>query len=47
MKSVLVVDDEPQLVRALQVNLQEEGYSVTPPRTVRKHCELQPISRRT
>lgn len=28
MKSVLVVDDEPQLVRALQVNLQEEGYSV-------------------
>ena len=28
MKSVLVVDDEPQLVRALQVNLEAEGYSV-------------------
>lgn len=29
MKSVLVVDDEPQLVRALQVNLEAEGYTVT------------------
>lgn len=29
MKSVLVVDDEPQLVRALQINLEAEGYSVT------------------
>lgn len=29
MKSVLVVDDEPQLVRALQINLEAEGYTVT------------------
>ena len=28
MKSVLVVDDEPQLVRALQINLEAEGYTV-------------------
>lgn len=28
MRSVLVVDDEPQLLRALQVNLQAEGYQV-------------------
>jgi two-component system KDP operon response regulator KdpE len=26
---VLVVDDEPQLLRALQINLRAEGYSVT------------------
>ena len=29
MKRVLVVDDEPQLLRALQINLRAEGYSVT------------------
>lgn len=29
MKSVLVVDDEPQLVRALQINLEAEGYTVS------------------
>lgn len=29
MKRVLVVDDEPQLVRALQINLEAEGYTVT------------------
>jgi two-component system KDP operon response regulator KdpE len=28
MRTVLVVDDEPQLLRALQVNLQAEGYQV-------------------
>lgn len=28
MRTVLVVDDEPQLLRALQVNLQIEGYQV-------------------
>ena len=28
MRIVLVVDDEPQLLRALQVNLQAEGYRV-------------------
>ena len=28
MRTVLVVDDEPQLVRALQVNLEAEGYTV-------------------
>jgi two-component system KDP operon response regulator KdpE len=28
MKRVLVVDDEPQLLRALQINLRAEGYSV-------------------
>jgi two-component system KDP operon response regulator KdpE len=28
MRTVLVVDDEPQLLRALQVNLQVEGYRV-------------------
>lgn len=28
MRTVLVVDDEPQLLRALQVNLQAEGYLV-------------------
>ncbi|WP_395405677.1 response regulator (plasmid) [Arthrobacter sp. UC242_113] len=28
MRTVLVVDDEPQLLRALQVNLQAEGYRV-------------------
>ena len=28
MKTVLIVDDEPQLLRALQVNLQAEGYRV-------------------
>ncbi|MFL4474385.1 response regulator [Paeniglutamicibacter sp. MACA_103] len=29
MKNVLLVDDEPQLVRALQINLEAEGYAVT------------------
>ncbi|MBV1779719.1 response regulator [Paeniglutamicibacter sp. ABSL32-1] len=29
MRSVLLVDDEPQLVRALQINLEAEGYAVT------------------
>lgn len=29
MKSILVVDDEPGLVRPLQVNLEAEGYRVT------------------
>ncbi|AMM31592.1 Two component transcriptional regulator, winged helix family [Sinomonas atrocyanea] len=29
MKRVLVVDDEPQLLRALQINLRAEGYTVT------------------
>ncbi|MFL4478428.1 response regulator [Paeniglutamicibacter sp. ORCA_105] len=29
MKHVLLVDDEPQLVRALQINLEAEGYAVT------------------
>ena len=29
MKRVLVVDDEPQLLRALQINLRAEGYAVT------------------
>ncbi|MDT0168177.1 response regulator [Pseudarthrobacter sp. BRE9] len=28
MKTVLIVDDEPQLLRALQVNLEAEGYRV-------------------
>lgn len=28
MRTVLIVDDEPQLLRALQVNLQAEGYKV-------------------
>ncbi|GAC1488984.1 MAG: response regulator [Pseudarthrobacter sp.] len=28
MRTVLVVDDEPQLLRALQVNLHAEGYAV-------------------
>lgn len=28
MRTILVVDDEPQLLRALQVNLQAEGYQV-------------------
>lgn len=28
MRTVLIVDDEPQLLRALQVNLQAEGYRV-------------------
>ena len=28
MKRVLVVDDEPQLLRALQINLRAEGYAV-------------------
>ncbi|MDP5227503.1 MULTISPECIES: response regulator [Arthrobacter] len=28
MKKVLVVDDEPQLLRALQINLRAEGYEV-------------------
>lgn len=28
MRTVLVVDDEPQLLRALQVNLHAEGYTV-------------------
>ncbi|HSU47933.1 MAG TPA: response regulator [Arthrobacter sp.] len=28
MRTVLVVDDEPQLLRALQVNLEAEGYRV-------------------
>ncbi|XAS73670.1 response regulator [Micrococcaceae bacterium Sec5.1] len=28
MRTVLVVDDEPQLLRALQVNLRAEGYEV-------------------
>ena len=28
MRTVLVVDDEPQLLRALQINLQAEGYRV-------------------
>jgi two-component system KDP operon response regulator KdpE len=28
MRTVLIVDDEPQLLRALQVNLQAEGYQV-------------------
>ena len=28
MRTVLVVDDEPQLLRALQVNLRAEGYQV-------------------
>ncbi|MEA5455395.1 response regulator [Sinomonas sp. JGH33] len=28
MKRVLVVDDEPQLLRALQINLRAEGYTV-------------------
>ena len=28
MRTVLVVDDEPQLVRALQINLEAEGYTV-------------------
>ena len=28
MKTILVVDDEPQFVRALQINLEAEGYSV-------------------
>lgn len=28
MRTVLVVDDEPQLLRALQVNLRAEGYTV-------------------
>lgn len=28
MKTVLVVDDEPQLLRALQINLHAEGYNV-------------------
>jgi two-component system KDP operon response regulator KdpE len=28
MRTILVVDDEPQLLRALQVNLQVEGYRV-------------------
>ncbi|MGO4452679.1 response regulator [Arthrobacter sp. RAF14] len=29
MRKVLVVDDEPQLLRALQINLRAEGYDVT------------------
>ena len=29
MKNILLVDDEPQLVRALQINLEAEGYAVT------------------
>ncbi|NVN00636.1 response regulator [Arthrobacter sp. SDTb3-6] len=28
MRTVLIVDDEPQLLRALQVNLRAEGYTV-------------------
>lgn len=28
MRTILVVDDEPQLLRALQVNLHAEGYNV-------------------
>lgn len=28
MRTVLIVDDEPQLLRALQVNLEAEGYGV-------------------
>ncbi|MBX7444874.1 MULTISPECIES: response regulator [unclassified Arthrobacter] len=28
MRTILIVDDEPQLLRALQVNLQAEGYQV-------------------
>jgi two-component system KDP operon response regulator KdpE len=29
MKRILVVDDEPQLLRAMQINLRAEGYAVT------------------
>ncbi len=42
---VLVVDDEPQIVRALSTNLRERGYLVDPARNGREALELAAASR--
>ncbi len=38
MTRILVVDDEPQILRALRINLTARGYEVITPPTVQGAC---------
>ncbi len=47
MNRVLVVDDEPQIVRALGINLRARHYEVHTARTGRRHSPPPPRIHRT
>ena len=37
---ILVVDDEPRMIRFIQMNLELEGYQVSPAKSDRSHVVL-------
>ena len=41
---VLVVDDDPQILRTLRINLTAHGYRVCSPRTAARRCGPPPTN---